>query len=159
MASAGALILDPPRTTPLTTCRRSPKPPVVLAHLARTHKSLVEHGENVRAEWAPDGSRIVIQVHGPYFHSIPCLTGSNIQTTRSYLVLVTVENKSYLPVYQSPALSPASQRSFQPGPGEAHQVQSVSLHFEGVIFVEGHLLRSVDTLSVFDTRLKDLILA
>ena len=61
----------------------------------------------------------------------------------SYLVLVTVENKAYLPVYQSPALSPASQRSFQPGPGEAHLLQSVSLHFEGVIFVEGHLLRSV----------------
>jgi len=65
-------------------------------------------------------------------------------------VLVTVENKSYLPVYQAPALSPASQRSFQPGPGEAHPVQSVSLHFEGVIFVEGHLLRSVSTLCIRD---------
>lgn len=98
------------------------RPPVVLAHLARTQESLLEHGENVRAEWVPDGSKIVIQTAG------------------SYLVLVTVEHKSYLPVYQQPALSAASQRSFQPGPGEAHPIPSVSLYFEGVIFVEGHLL-------------------
>ena len=69
-------------------------------------------------------------------------------------MLVAVENKSYLPVYQPPALSPASQRSFQPGPGEAHPVQSVSLHFEGVVFVEGHLLRSVSALYVLSMRLK-----
>ena len=58
-------------------------------------------------------------------------------------MLVTVESKSYLQVYQSPVLPSASQRSFQPGPGEANPVQSVSLYFDGVIFVEGHLLRSV----------------
>lgn len=69
-------------------------------------------------------------------------------------MLVTVESKSYLPVYQPPALSSTSQRSFQPGPGEAHPVQSVSLHFEGVIFVEGHLLRSVNVLSRLGMGLK-----
>jgi hypothetical protein len=30
------------------------------------------------------------------------------------------------------------------------------LNFEGVIFVEGHLLRFVDVLSVFDTKLKTI---
>ena len=79
LASAGALIQDPPRITLLTPRYRSPKPPVVLAHLARTQKSLVEHGENVRAEWAPDGSKIVIQARvSVFFLSIQCLTGSDL---------------------------------------------------------------------------------
>ena len=69
-------------------------------------------------------------------------------------MLVTVESKAYVPVYQVPALSPASLRSFQPGPGEAHPVQSVSLHFEGVIFVEGHLLRLVSEPPVLRIGLK-----
>jgi len=51
----------------LTPGCQPPQPPVVLAHLTRTEKSLAEHGENVRAEWAPDGSRIVIQVRVPCF--------------------------------------------------------------------------------------------
>ena len=34
----------------------------MLAHLARTSTSLDEHGENLSAEWAPDGTKIVIQV-------------------------------------------------------------------------------------------------
>ena len=127
---------------------------MVLAHLTRTQKSLAEHGENVQAEWAPDESKIVIQVRVPYPLPTWCLTSPDLQTAGSYLVLVTVENKSYLPVYQSPALSSTSQRSFQPGPGEAHPIQSVSLHFEGVIFVEGHLLRSVSVLSGLEMGLK-----
>ena len=70
LASASALILDPPCITLLTPCSRSWKPPVVLAHLTRTQKSLAEHGENVQAEWAPDGSKIVIQVRAPCFLSM-----------------------------------------------------------------------------------------
>jgi len=67
LASASALTLDPPCIRLLTARFRSSKPSVVLAHLTRTHKSLAEHGENIRAEWAPDGSKIVIQVRVPCF--------------------------------------------------------------------------------------------
>jgi len=67
LASASALFLDPQCIRLLTPRFRSSKPPVVLAHLARTQKSLAEHGENVQAEWAPDGSKIVIQVRVPCF--------------------------------------------------------------------------------------------
>ena len=151
------MILDPQYVTLLTPRSGSLQPPVVLAHLARTQKSLAEHGENVRADWAPDGSKIVIQVRVPRSLLTWWLTGSGMQTAGSYLALVTVEYKSYLPVYQAPALSSASQRSFQPGPGEAHPVHSVSLHFEGVIFVEGHLLRSVSAFSVLEMGLNHLL--
>ncbi|KAK7694309.1 hypothetical protein QCA50_001491 [Cerrena zonata] len=98
------------------------RPSAVLAHLARTPTSLQAHGENVYAEWSPDGQRIVIQ------------------TTASYLVLVTVEYSPEEIPYQSPPLAPSAQRHFLPGPGEGLPFQSISLHFEGVIRIEGHLL-------------------
>ncbi|KAI0080014.1 RIC1-domain-containing protein [Panus rudis PR-1116 ss-1] len=98
------------------------RPSAVLAHLARTSTSLNAHGENVYAEWAPDGQRIVIQ------------------TTESYLVLVTVEYSPNEIPYQSPPLAPSAQRHFLPGPGEGLPFQSISLQFEGVIRIEGQLL-------------------
>lgn len=57
-----------------------------------------------------------------------------------------MEHKPYIPTYQTPATS-GSQRNFLPGPGEALPLQSVSLHFEGVIFVDGNLLRYAECLS------------
>ncbi|CAL1696319.1 unnamed protein product [Somion occarium] len=98
------------------------RPSAVLAHLARTDTSLKAHGENAYAEWSPDGQRIVIQ------------------TTQSYLVLVTVEYSPNETPYQSPPLVPSAQRHFLPGPGEGLPFQSISLHFEGVIRIEGQLL-------------------
>jgi hypothetical protein len=44
-------------------------------------------------------------------------------------------------VYHAPALSLQAMRSFMPGPGEGLPLQPVSLHFEGVVRVEGRLLR------------------
>jgi RAB6A-GEF complex partner protein 1 len=43
--------------------------------------------------------------------------------------------------YQVPILPPTAQRNFLPGAGEGSPLQSLSIHFEGVIRVEGHLLR------------------
>ncbi|TCD70639.1 hypothetical protein EIP91_002358 [Steccherinum ochraceum] len=98
------------------------RPSAVLAYLARTPTSLSAHGENVTAEWAPDGQRIVIQ------------------TSDSYLVLVSVEYDPDETPYRSPPLAPSAQRHFLAGPGEALPFQSISLRFEGVIRVEGHVL-------------------
>ncbi|THH21002.1 hypothetical protein EW146_g469 [Bondarzewia mesenterica] len=60
-------------------------------------------------------------------------------TTGSYLVLVAVQYNPDETPYE--ALAPgSSKRSFLPGPGEALPLQSIVLHFEGVIRVEGGLL-------------------
>ncbi|KAH8100482.1 RIC1-domain-containing protein [Cristinia sonorae] len=98
------------------------RPSAVLAYLSRTPTSISAHGNNLTAEWSPDGQRIVIQ------------------TTDSYLVLVSVEYNSDETVYASPPLTPSAQRHFLPGPGEALPLQSISLRFDGVIRVEGQLL-------------------
>lgn len=45
--------------------------------------------------------------------------------------------------YQCPTLPSNAQRHFQPGPGEALPMFAVNLSLEGVIRVEGELLRSV----------------
>ena len=45
--------------------------------------------------------------------------------------------------YGTDPTSPRVQKSFQPGPGEALPLQSILLRFEGVIRVEGGLLRQV----------------
>jgi RAB6A-GEF complex partner protein 1 len=100
---------------------------------------MADHGDNLTLEWSPDGSRIVIKV------SISFISGHHLdillsQTSQSYLVLVTVDHKPYLSTYQTPKTT-RSQRSFLSGAGEALPLQSVSLHFEGVIYVDGHLLR------------------
>ncbi|EGO28420.1 hypothetical protein SERLADRAFT_445869 [Serpula lacrymans var. lacrymans S7.9] len=98
------------------------RPSTVLACLSRTSQSLDEHGENLSATWSPDGSRIIIQ------------------TTLSYLVLVTVDYIPDAPVYQAPAFGSNAQRNFLAGAGEGLPLQSLSLAFEGVIRVDGNLL-------------------
>ncbi|GAW09215.1 RIC1-domain-containing protein [Lentinula edodes] len=99
------------------------RPSANLAFLSRTPISMIDHGENREAHWSPDGSRIVIK------------------TSDSYLVLVTVIFHSNETIYQAPPLSTNAQRNFLAGPGEAFPLSSVSLQFEGVIRVEGTLIR------------------
>ncbi|CDO70231.1 hypothetical protein BN946_scf184942.g31 [Trametes cinnabarina] len=98
------------------------QPSAVLAHLSRTATSIQEHGENVSLQWSPDGQKIVIQ------------------TTGSYLVLVTVEYNAEEVPYQTRSLAATAARHFLPGAGEALPLQSLKLHLEGVIRIEGNLL-------------------
>ncbi|KAI0762695.1 RIC1-domain-containing protein [Fomes fomentarius] len=98
------------------------RPSAVLAQLSRTQTSLQEHGENLHLHWSPDGLRIVIQ------------------TTESYLVLVTLEYNADETPFHSPPLAPNAARHFLPGAGEALPFQSFSLRLEGVIKIEGTLL-------------------
>ncbi|KAK7064573.1 RIC1 domain-containing protein [Favolaschia claudopus] len=98
------------------------RPSAVLAYLSRTPASVLDHGENIAVHWAPDGGRIVIQ------------------TSQSYLVLLTVTYVPDAQIYVPPPLPSTSRNYFLPGPGEALPLQCVSLHFEGVIRVEGGLL-------------------
>lgn len=51
--------------------------------------------------------------------------------------------------YKSPPLAPSAQRHFLPGPGEGLPFQSISLHLEGVIRIEGHLLTYVVHVSIY----------
>lgn len=102
------------------------KPAATIAFLTRTPSSVLDHGENQDAHWSPDGTKIVVQ------------------TTDSYMVLVSVEYKPDDLVYQVPTLAPQAQRNFLAGPGEGIPLQGVGLHFEGVIRIEGNLL-SVST--------------
>ena len=103
-----------------------------------------EHGENLHLHWSPDGTRIVLQVRP----SAAAMLGETIhldghQTALSYLVLVSVDyNGEELP-YQSPPLAPNAARHFLPGAGEALPFQSLSLRLDGVIRIEGTLLRYV----------------
>lgn len=46
-------------------------------------------------------------------------------------------------IYRPPSLSLQTMRTFLAGPGEGLPFQPVSLHFEGVVRVEGDLLRLV----------------
>ncbi|EIW86459.1 RIC1-domain-containing protein [Coniophora puteana RWD-64-598 SS2] len=98
------------------------RPPAILAHFARTPASVVEHGDNVGATWAPDGSRIVIQ------------------TSKSFLVLVTIDYVPETSAYQPPDLPQGTQHNFLTGAGEGIPFQSLSLAFEGVIRAEGQIL-------------------
>jgi len=66
-----------------------------------------------------------------------------LQTSESYLVLVSVSYEGNGDVYSPPSLSLQTMRTFLDGPGEGLPFQPVSLHFEGVVRVEGDLLRSV----------------
>ncbi|OAX44898.1 RIC1-domain-containing protein [Rhizopogon vinicolor AM-OR11-026] len=106
--------------TSLTVWRVRPSAP--LAHITRSETSLVEHGDNTAVMWSPDGSRIVIQ------------------TTTSYLVLVTVDYIPDASAYQSPLIGSGTKRSFLPGPGEGIPLHSLSLALEGVICAEGQVL-------------------
>ncbi|TFK76753.1 RIC1-domain-containing protein [Pluteus cervinus] len=98
------------------------RPAAVLAFLTRTPTSIIDHGENRIAHWSPDGTKIVIQ------------------TSESFLVLISVEYRPDESVYKVPPLPPTAQRNFLAGPGEALPLQSISLQFEGVIRIEGTLL-------------------
>ncbi|KAF9229601.1 RIC1-domain-containing protein [Gyrodon lividus] len=103
----------------LTIWRVRPSAP--LAYLARSETSLIEHGNNLAVTWSPDGSRMVIQ------------------TTLSYLVLVTVDYIPDVSAYQPPDIGQGAQRNFLAGPGEGLPLQSLSLAFEGVIRAEGQV--------------------
>lgn len=73
------------------------------------------------------------------------LTSADIQTTLSYLVLLSIDyNAEELP-YQSPPLAPNAARHFLPGAGEALPFQSLSLRLDGVIRIEGILLKCVSS--------------
>ncbi|KAG1826256.1 RIC1-domain-containing protein [Suillus subaureus] len=98
------------------------RPSAPLAHISRSEASLIEHGDNTAVTWSPDGSRIVIQ------------------TTMSYLILVTVDHVPDASAYQSSHMSPSVQRNFLQGPGEGIPLQSLSLALEGVICAEGQVL-------------------
>ncbi|KZT22140.1 RIC1-domain-containing protein [Neolentinus lepideus HHB14362 ss-1] len=98
------------------------RPSVLLAYLARTETSLDEHGDNAHVHWSPEGKRIVIQ------------------TTKSYLLLLTVEYDPDVEAYKSPPLASSAQRHFFPGPGEGLSLQGLALHLEGVVRIDGHLL-------------------
>lgn len=98
------------------------RPTTVLAYLSRTPTSIIEHGANVEAWWSPDSDRIVIK------------------TSESYLVLISVEYKPDDLVAIPPTIPDNARQSFLPGPGEGLDMQAVSLHFEGVVCVEGELL-------------------
>ncbi|KAJ7225920.1 RIC1-domain-containing protein [Mycena pura] len=98
------------------------RPSAVLAYLSRTPASVLDHGENIAVHWAPDGGRIIIQ------------------TSQSYLVLITVVYLIDAPSQVPPPLHSTSRNYFLPGPGEAIPLQCVSLRFEGVIRVEGGLI-------------------
>lgn len=71
------------------------------------------------------------------------------QTDKSYLVLLSVEHNPDETPYKSPPLAPSAQRHFLPGPGEALPFQSLSLRFEGVIRIEGQVLRCAYSRNMF----------
>ncbi|KAJ7770879.1 RIC1-domain-containing protein [Mycena maculata] len=98
------------------------RPSAVLAYLSRTPTSILDHGENIAVHWAPDGGRIIVQ------------------TSQSYLVLITVVYLPDTPIYVPPPLPNTSRNYFLLGPGEALPLQCVSLRFEGVIRVDGGLI-------------------
>ncbi|CAA7259964.1 unnamed protein product [Cyclocybe aegerita] len=100
----------------------SGRPSALLSVLTRTPTSLLNHGDSEDVWWSPDGCRIVIK------------------TSASYLVLVSVEFNLNETVYDTVPLPANAQRNFLAGPGESLSLNSVSLHFEGVIRVEGNLL-------------------
>ena len=64
------------------------------------------------------------------------------QTSESYLVLVTVVYTPSETVYDSAPLPPNAQRNFLAGAGEGPPFHALHLQLEGVISVEGTLVRS-----------------
>ena len=113
----------------------------MLAYLSRTPSSIVDHGENTDVHWAPDGSRLVIQVCGVLLGLDS--RSHSIQTSASYLVLIAVEHQPDRPIYEVSQASRSTQRNFLAGPGEGVPFQRVHLHFEGVIRIQGSVLRYV----------------
>ena len=97
------------------------------------------------AWWSPDSDRIVIKVPVS-IHFTLVLSLIWIQTSESHLVLISVEVKVdeavIVPPVPSTSNYTAQQKTFLEGPGEGLQRQAVSLHFEGVVRVDGEVLRS-----------------
>ncbi|KAF8912940.1 RIC1-domain-containing protein [Gymnopilus junonius] len=100
----------------------SGRPCALLSLLTRTPTSILNHGDNLQVWWSPDGNRIVIR------------------TSESYLVLVSVVFNVDETVYTASPLPSNAQRNFLAGPGEGLPFHSISLHFEGVVRVEGGLM-------------------
>ena len=63
------------------------------------------------------------------------------QTTLSYIVLVQVEHSPEETPYQDAARNSTLERHFLPGPGEGIPLPAISIKFEGIIPVDGGLLR------------------
>jgi hypothetical protein len=63
------------------------------------------------------------------------------QTTKSYLVLASLHQKPDETPYGDPRLGLSTLRTLLSGPGEALPLQALVIRFEGVIRVEGCLLR------------------
>ncbi|KZV74702.1 RIC1-domain-containing protein [Peniophora sp. CONT] len=98
------------------------RPPALLGHLVRSSVSIAQHGSNKAVFWTPDATRLVVQ------------------TTESFLVLITIDYQATADTKPyDPLLGAQAQRTFQAGPGEAAQLQSVVLLLDGVIRVDGGL--------------------
>lgn len=69
--------------------------------------------------------------------------GMPLQTTKSYLVLASLHQKPDETPYGTPRLGSSSLRTFLSGPGEAISLQALVIRFEGVIRMEGSLLKWV----------------
>ncbi|KAH9486681.1 Guanine nucleotide exchange factor subunit Rich [Psilocybe cubensis] len=98
----------------------SVRPSALLSVLTRTPISILNHGDNLDVWWSPDGNRIIVK------------------TSDSFLVLISVDFNNDA-AYASSPLPSNAQRNFLAGPGEALPFPSISLHFEGVVRVEGGL--------------------
>jgi RAB6A-GEF complex partner protein 1 len=72
---------------------------------------------------------------------VSCSERTPLQTAKSYLVLASLRQKPDETPYGTPHLGSNSLRTFLPGPGEALPLQALVIHFEGVIRIEGNLLR------------------
>jgi RAB6A-GEF complex partner protein 1 len=77
---------------------------------------------------------------------MPCVASRRrrafrLQTTKSYLVLASLHQKPDETPYSTPRLGSSSMRTFLSGPGEALPLQALVIRFEGVIRIEGSLLR------------------
>jgi hypothetical protein len=70
-----------------------------------------------------------------------CSRRTPLQTTKSYLVLASLRQRPDETPYGTPHLGSSSMRTFLPGPGEALPLQALVIYFEGVIRIEGNLLR------------------
>ncbi|PPQ63714.1 hypothetical protein CVT24_004294 [Panaeolus cyanescens] len=98
------------------------RPSALLSLLTRTPTSILNHGDNVNVWWSPDSNRLVVK------------------TSESYLVLVSIEFNLGEAVYESTPLPVNTQRNFLAGPGEGLPFHAISMHFEGVIRIDGTLI-------------------
>ncbi|CEL52309.1 Protein RIC1 homolog OS=Drosophila melanogaster GN=CG9063 PE=1 SV=1 [Rhizoctonia solani AG-1 IB] len=95
------------------------RPAVLLAYITRSKVSLESHGTNRNVLWSSDSQRLVVI------------------TNTSHIVLINVNTiSSNNPPYGSSSTA----SSVQFGPGEGHQLPSISLRFEGVVQIDGGAL-------------------